>query len=81
MRERLKQKFGGPPSILPLTVKNRLGLPFDAFIATWQLPNVIVTFWSVDTSLNHGRVTVDTKNGDAWRQQRLKESLRDKNPL
>jgi hypothetical protein len=81
MRERLKQKFGGPTSILPLTVKNRLGLPFDAFIATWQLPNVIVTFWSVDTSLDHGRVTVDTKNGDTWRTQQLKASLKDKVPM
>lgn len=81
MLGRLKTKYGAPNSLLPLKVKNRLGLPFEAFIATWKLPNLVVTFWSVDTALNRGRVTVDTEKGDAWRTQQLRESLRDKNPL
>lgn len=81
MLERLKTKYGASTSFLPLKVKNGLGLPFDAFIASWRLPNLVVTFYSVETSLDHGRVTIDTGKGDAWRMQRLKESLKDKNPL
>lgn len=79
--ERLKTKYGTSPTVVATKVQNRLGGSFDAFYAVWAFPDLRVGFHSVSGSLDKGLVIVDTTKGNEWREQRLKQAQKDKNPL
>ncbi len=79
--EKLKEKYGEPTAFVPSKAQNRMGASYDAFVASWVFPNLHVTFQSVTNKLDSGLVNVDTKKGRDWRDQRLKELLKDKRPL
>jgi hypothetical protein len=79
--EKLKAKYGASPTIVSAKVQNRLGASFNTFYALWIFPDLRVGFHSVSDTLDAGLVIIDTKKGNEWREQRLKETSKDKRPL
>ena len=79
--DRLKTKYGTPQSVVSEKVQNRLGASFDSFYALWVFSDLRVAFHSVSDSLEKGLVIIDTKKGNEWREQRLKDASKHKRPL
>jgi hypothetical protein len=78
---KLKAKYGQTPTLVNSKVQNRLGASFDAFYAVWISPDLRVGFHSVSETIDSGLVIIDTRKGNEWREQRLKESSKDKRRL
>ncbi len=79
--KKLKEKYGSPTTLVSRKVQNRLGASFDAIEASWAFPDLYVTFDSAVYWLDSGLVNIDTKKGKEWRDNEMKNLLKDKRPL
>jgi len=78
--ENLKGKYGAPTGLIEKVVENRQGNTFDTFYAIWNLSDLFVSFQSVRNSLNNGLVSIYTKRGKKWKDERLRKLTKDRFP-
>lgn len=73
----LKVKYGPPTASGVGEAQNGFGAKFSTMTAEWTLPDIFVSFESVFSDLEHGRVIISTKEGEKYRhEQAQKEPAR-----
>jgi hypothetical protein len=79
--ETLKKKYGDPTTLAPTKVTTRIGASFDAITATWDLPDLYVSFKSAASSIDSGLVNIDTRKGKEHRDRLLNDLNKKKRSL
>ena len=77
----LVNKYGKPSALDRTVVKNRMGAQFDNVDASWNLPNLRVSFLGVIDKIDSGIVTVQTSKGATKFDLEMDAFMRDPRPL
>lgn len=71
--EVLKSKYGNPTKFEETEVKNMMGAAFSSMHARWTFDNISVEFHGVTSDFGTGKVSVFTKKGMEWQEQKEAE--------